>query len=102
MATNARPSVSERSAASSGPTTPAVGYGSGHTSTRSQVAVETTELGGYPVLEHIRLILGGPVAWAPAVDGAAVVSLRGGDYELVCGQDFSIGYRSRSGAAIEL
>jgi len=64
--------------------------------------IETTELGGYPVLEHIRLILGGPVAWAPAVDGAAVVSLRGGDYELVCGQDFSIGYRSRSDAAIEL
>jgi uncharacterized linocin/CFP29 family protein len=64
--------------------------------------IETTELGGYPVLEHIRLILGGPVAWAPAVDGAAVVSMRGGDYELVCGQDFSIGYRSRSEAVIEL
>jgi uncharacterized linocin/CFP29 family protein len=60
--------------------------------------IETTEQGGYPVLEHIRLIVGGPVAWAPAIDGAAVVSLRGGDYELVCGQDFSIGYRSHSEA----
>ena len=64
--------------------------------------IETTEHGGYPVLEHIRLIVGGPVAWAPAVDGAAVVSLRGGDYELVCGQDFSIGYRSHSDTAVEL
>jgi uncharacterized linocin/CFP29 family protein len=54
--------------------------------------IETTEHGGYPVLEHIRLILGGPVVWAPAVDGAIVVSLRGGDFELTCGQDFSIGY----------
>lgn len=54
--------------------------------------IETTERGGYPVLEHIRLILGGPVVWAPAVDGAVVVSLRGGDFELTCGQDFSIGY----------
>ncbi len=44
------------------------------------------------MLEHIRLILGGPVVWAPAVDGAIVVSLRGGDFQLTCGQDFSIGY----------
>ncbi|HKA93753.1 MAG TPA: family 1 encapsulin nanocompartment shell protein [Acidimicrobiia bacterium] len=54
--------------------------------------IETTERGGYPVLEHIRLIAGGPVLWAPSVDGAVVVSLRGGDFELTCGQDFSIGY----------
>jgi uncharacterized linocin/CFP29 family protein len=54
--------------------------------------IETTEHGGYPVLEHIRLILGGPVVWAPGVDGAIVVSLRGGDFELTCGQDFSTGY----------
>ncbi len=54
--------------------------------------IETTEMGGYPVLEHLRLIAGGPVLWAPAVDGALVVSLRGGDYELTVGQDVSIGY----------
>jgi uncharacterized linocin/CFP29 family protein len=54
--------------------------------------IETTEHGGYPVLEHIRLILDGPIVWAPAVDGAVVVSLRGGDFQLSCGQDFSIGY----------
>jgi uncharacterized linocin/CFP29 family protein len=64
--------------------------------------IETTEHGGYPVLEHIRLILGGPIVWAPAVDGAAVVSLRGGDYELVCGQDVSIGYRSHTDTTVDL
>jgi uncharacterized linocin/CFP29 family protein len=54
--------------------------------------LETTEDGGYPVLERLRLILGGPVVYAPAVDGAIVVSLRGNDFELSCGQDVSIGY----------
>jgi uncharacterized linocin/CFP29 family protein len=54
--------------------------------------IETTEHGGYPVLEHIRLIAGGPVLWAPAVDGAIVLSMRGDDFRLTCGQDFSIGY----------
>ena len=48
--------------------------------------IETTEDGGYPVFEHLKSILGGPVVWAPAVDGAVVVSLHGGDYELVIGQ----------------
>jgi uncharacterized linocin/CFP29 family protein len=64
--------------------------------------IETTEHGGYPVLEHIRTILGGPVAWAPGVNGAVVLSLRGGDYELVCGQDFSIGYRTHDDTSVEL
>ncbi len=55
---------------------------------------ETTEHGGYPVFEHLRHILGGDIVWAPAVDGAVVLSQRTGDFELTVGQDFSIGYRS--------
>ena len=55
---------------------------------------ETTEHGGYPVFEHIRHILDGPVVWAPAVNGAVVLSQRGGDFELTVGEDFSVGYRS--------
>ncbi|MGO8873205.1 MAG: family 1 encapsulin nanocompartment shell protein [Acidimicrobiales bacterium] len=62
---------------------------------------ETTEHGGYPVLEHIRQILGGPVVWAPAVDGAVVLSQRGGDFELTVGQDFSIGYRSSDAPSVD-
>jgi uncharacterized linocin/CFP29 family protein len=64
--------------------------------------IETTEHGGYPVLEHIRLILGGPVVWAPGVDGAIVVSLRGGDFRLTCGQDFSIGYVGHDADSVRL
>jgi len=55
--------------------------------------IETTEHGGYPVFEHLRQILGGSVVWAPAVDGAIVLSGRGGDYEMTVGEDFSVGYR---------
>ncbi|MGH9297350.1 MAG: family 1 encapsulin nanocompartment shell protein [Acidimicrobiales bacterium] len=64
--------------------------------------IETTEHGGYPVLNHVKLILGGPVVWAPAVDGAVVVSQRGGDYELVSGQDLSIGYRGHTEDEVHL
>lgn len=64
---------------------------------------ETTEHGGYPVFEHVKLILGGGrIIWAPAVNGAVVLSSRGGDAELVVGQDFSIGYRSTEGDAVHL
>jgi len=63
---------------------------------------ETTEHGGYPVLAHLREILGGAVVWAPAVDGAVVLSQRGGDFELTVGQDFSIGYRTSDAASVSL
>ena len=64
--------------------------------------IETTEYGGYPVLEHLRLILGGPVVWAPAVDGAVVVSTRGGDFQLTCGEDLSLGYISHGPETVQL
>jgi uncharacterized linocin/CFP29 family protein len=64
--------------------------------------IETTEHGGYPVFEHLRQILGGPVVWAPAVDGAVVLSQRGGDFELTIGQDFSIGYRASDVTRVDL
>jgi uncharacterized linocin/CFP29 family protein len=64
--------------------------------------IETTEHGGYPVLEHLRLILGGPVIWAPALDGAIVLSTRGDDFELTCGQDMALGYVSHGPDTVEL
>jgi uncharacterized linocin/CFP29 family protein len=54
--------------------------------------IETTEHGGYLVFDHLRKILGGPIVWAPGVDGAVVVSVRGGDFLFESGQDLSIGY----------
>lgn len=53
--------------------------------------VETTEH-GYPLRERLSKILGGDVVWAPGLDGALVVSKRGGDFILDIGQDLSIGY----------
>ncbi len=64
--------------------------------------VEQSEMGGYPVIKHLGLILDGPVVFAPGVDGAVVVSLRGGDFELVLGQDLSIGYLDHDRESVEL
>lgn len=67
-----------------------------------QGVVESTQHGGYPVLEQLRLISRGPVLWAPAVDGALVVSLRGDDFELMVGQDLSIGYLTHDASTVTL
>jgi uncharacterized linocin/CFP29 family protein len=64
--------------------------------------VETTEHGGYPLLQHLGLILGGPVIWAPAVDGAVVISQRGEDFTLTIGQDISIAYVSHDATTVTL
>ena len=64
--------------------------------------VETTEKGGYPLLHHLGLILGGPVVWAPAVDGAIVISQRGGDFQLSVGEDVSIAYRTHNADSVTL
>jgi uncharacterized linocin/CFP29 family protein len=54
--------------------------------------LETTEHGGYPLLNHLRQIIGGPLVWAPGVDGAVVMSQRGGDFLFDAGEDLSVGY----------
>lgn len=61
-----------------------------------------TTVGGYPVMEHVRRLLDGPIVWAPGVDGAVVLSQRGGDFELTVGQDFSIGYLEHSANTVRL
>lgn len=62
----------------------------------------TTTRGGYPVIEHVRRLLDGPAIWAPALDGAVVLSSRGGDFELSVGRDLSIGYLDHSSTRVEL
>ena len=56
--------------------------------------LETSEHGGYPLLEHLREVVGGPLVWSPGLQGAAVLSLRGGDFLFESGEDLSIGYES--------
>lgn len=54
--------------------------------------VETTEEGGFLLLDHLGRILGGRVIWAPTVDGAFVVAQGEGNFVLDIGQDVAIGY----------
>ena len=62
---------------------------------------ETTK-GGYPVMQHVRRLVDGPIVWAPAVEGAVVLSTRGGDFELSVGQDFSLGYLDHGKDSVRL
>lgn len=57
---------------------------------------------GYPVLEHVKRLADGKIIWAPAIDGAFVVTTRGGDLDLHIGQDASIGYLSHTESHIRM
>lgn len=61
----------------------------------------TTTDAGFPVIQHVERLLDGPVIWAPGVDGAVVLSLRGGDFELTVGRDLSVGYRGHTASTVE-
>jgi uncharacterized linocin/CFP29 family protein len=65
-------------------------------------AVSETSDYGYPIHDHIARLLDGEIIWAPAIDGAFLLSTRGGDFELRIGQDLSIGYLSHDAASIQL
>jgi uncharacterized linocin/CFP29 family protein len=62
---------------------------------------ETAEY-GYPIHEHIARVLDGEIIWAPAIDGAFLLSARGGDFELRLGQDLSIGYLAHDATSVGL
>jgi len=64
--------------------------------------LETAEHGGYPLMQHLQEILGGPIVWAPGVEGGVVVSMRGGDFLFDSGEDLSIGYEGHDANAVQL
>jgi uncharacterized linocin/CFP29 family protein len=65
-------------------------------------ALAETRDHGYPVLEHVKRIVDGNLVWAPAIEGAFVLTTRGGDFELTIGQDVSIGYLSHTDSMVRL
>ncbi len=69
---------------------------------RAYTALAETSDHGYPVLEHVKRLVDDKIVWAPAVDGAYVVTTRGGDFELHLGQDLSIGYLRHTDSAVHL
>lgn len=62
---------------------------------------ETTEQ-GYSILEHINRLVNGDIIWAPAIDGAFVLTTRGGDFDLQLGTDVSIGYTNHDADTVQL
>jgi len=62
---------------------------------------------GYPVKMQAENILGGPVVLSSYLDGeyadeAFLMSTRGGDLELILGQDLAIGYEKHTAAQVHL
>jgi uncharacterized linocin/CFP29 family protein len=67
----------------------------------------SAHLQGYPVKMQAENVLGGSVLLSPYLSGpyeneAYMVSLRGGDLELILGQDLSIGYEKHTNESVTL
>ncbi len=77
-------------------------YGLALGSDAYRVVLGTAEHGGFPLVEHLGKIIDGPLAYAPGVVGAVLVSLRGGDFLFDSGQDVSLGYSSHDEEVVRL
>ncbi|ORA37283.1 family 1 encapsulin nanocompartment shell protein [Mycobacterium aquaticum] len=64
--------------------------------------VSETSDHGYPIREHLNRLVDGEIIWAPAIDGAFVLSTRGGDFDLHLGTDVSIGYLCHDADNVQL
>ncbi|WP_458319237.1 family 1 encapsulin nanocompartment shell protein [Mycolicibacterium brisbanense] len=64
--------------------------------------VSETTAHGYPIRDHLSRLVDGDIIWAPAIDGAFVLSTRGGDFDLHLGTDVSIGYLSHDADSVKL
>ena len=71
-------------------------------STEAYDAISVTSDHGYPIRRQIEQLFDGDILWAPAIDGAFLLSTRGGDYTLSLGQDLAIGYLSHDAASVDL
>ncbi len=56
----------------------------------------------YPLRKRIQVLFTGGIHWSPALEGGAVLSRRGGDFEMTVGQDLSIGYKAHDAREVEL
>ncbi|NNH70219.1 bacteriocin family protein [Nocardia uniformis] len=65
-------------------------------------AVSETSDHGHPIRTHIERLIDGEIIWAPAIDGAFVLTTRGGDFDLQLGQDLSIGYLAHDAESVQL
>jgi len=56
----------------------------------------------YPLRKRIETLATGGIHWSPALEGGAVLSLRGGDFEMTVGQDLAIGYKAHTAQEVAL
>ena len=69
---------------------------------QAYTAVSGSTLSGYPLRKDIRQLVDEDIIWAPAIEGGAVLSKRGGDFALHLGQDMSIGYLGHDDRSVRL
>jgi uncharacterized linocin/CFP29 family protein len=60
------------------------------------------EANAYPLRERIKAMVKGGIHWTPLLEGGAVLSRRGGDFELTVGQDLAIGYKQHDAKDVDL
>jgi len=65
-------------------------------------AVNETSDQGYPIQSHIARVVDGDIVWAPAIEGAFLLTTRGGDFALPVGQDVAIGYADHDATSVRL
>jgi uncharacterized linocin/CFP29 family protein len=56
----------------------------------------------YPLRKRLEALVPGGIHWSPALQGGAVFSRRGGDFELTVGQDLAIGYKQHDARKVDL
>lgn len=57
---------------------------------------------GRPLEDHLRYLLGGPLLLSEYTLAPFLISLRGGDLELILGQDIAVGYQKHDDENVEL
>jgi len=58
--------------------------------------------GEYPPLRRLRSIIEGPIIHSRTLSGGLVVSMRGGDMQLILGEDFAVGYETHDAKKVRL
>jgi uncharacterized linocin/CFP29 family protein len=69
---------------------------------RAYEAVYSAAEDGNPILRRVEQVIDGPIVRARALDGAVLLSVRGGDYQLTVGLDLAIGYAYHEKHTVEL
>ncbi len=69
---------------------------------RAYEEVYTAAEDGHSILRRIEQVVDGPIVRARGLDGAVLLSVRGGDYQLTVGQDLAIGYAYHEKHTVEL